>query len=59
MKTGAGGSVECYKARLVAQGFSQKYGTDYNEIFSPMIRLESFRTMVALAVQYGLKLHQS
>ena len=58
LKSGQDGSVERYKARLVAQGFSQKYGTDYDETFCPVIRLESLCTMIALAVQHGLKLHQ-
>ena len=52
------GSIERYKARLVAQGFSQKQGLDYDETFSPVIRFESFRSLVAVAVQRGLKLHQ-
>ena len=56
-KTGADGSIERYKARLVAQGFSQKQGLDY-ETFSPFIRFESLRSLIALAVQKGLKLHQ-
>ena len=50
--------IERYKARLVAQGFSQKYGTDYNETFCPVVRLESVQTLIALAGQYGLNLHQ-
>ena len=58
IKTGADGSIERYKARLVAQGYSQKYGTDYDQTFCPVVRLESFRTLVALSVQYGLKIHQ-
>ena len=58
LKSGPDGSIERYKARLVAQGFSQKYGTDYDETFCPVVRLESLRTMIALAVQHGLKLHQ-
>ena len=58
VKTGADGSVERYKARLVAQGFTQKYGTDYDETFCPVVRLESLRVLMALSVQYGLKLHQ-
>ena len=57
-KIGADGSVERYKARLVAQGFSQRQGLDYDETFSPVIRFESFRTLIAIAVQNGLKLHQ-
>ena len=57
-KTKADGSIERYKARLVAQGFSQKQGLDYDETFSPVIRFESFRSLVAVAVQKGLKLHQ-
>ena len=58
LKTDADGAIECHKARLVAQGFSQKHGLDYDETFSPIIRFESLRTVVALAVQNGLKLHQ-
>ena len=57
-KIGADGMVERYKARLVAQGFSQKSGLDYDQTLSPVVRFESLRTMIALAVQNGLKLHQ-
>ena len=58
VKTDEGGKVERYKARLVAQGFTQKYGTDYDETFCPVVRLESIHTLIALSVQYGLELHQ-
>ena len=58
LKTNADGSIERYKARLVAQGFSQKFGTDYDETFCPVVRMESLRTLIALAVQNGLILHQ-
>ena len=58
VKTGADGSTERYKARLVAQGFTQQYGTDYDETFCPVVRQESLRVLIALSVQYGLKLHQ-
>jgi len=58
LKVGADGSVERHKARLVAQGFSQMFGADYDETFCPVVRLESLRTVIALAVQNGLKLHQ-
>ena len=57
-KIGPDGSVERYKARLVAQGFSQKYGLDYDETFSAVVRFESLRTLISLAVQNGMKLHQ-
>ena len=57
-KVGADGKVEHFKARLVAQGFTQKYGDDYDETFCPVVRLESLRTMLALAVQHDLELHQ-
>ena len=57
-KTNADGKIERYKARLVAQGFSQKFGSDYDETFCPVVRLESVRAVIALSVQYGLELHQ-
>lgn len=58
LKTNAEGSVERYKARLVAQGFYQKFGVDYDETFCPVVSFESVRAVIALAVQNGLKLHQ-
>ena len=47
-----------YKARLDAQGFSQKFGLDYDETFCPVVHFKSIRTAIGLAVQNGLKMHQ-
>ncbi len=45
-KTNADGHVERYKVILVAQGFSQKFGTDYDKTFSPVVRLESVCALI-------------
>ena len=58
VKVDGDGHVERYKARLVAQGYTQQKGADYDETFSPVVRMESVRTVVGLAVRHGLKLHQ-
>lgn len=58
LRVGADGLVEQHKAQLVAQGFSQKFGLDYDETFCLVVRFESFQTVVALAVHKSLKLHQ-
>ena len=50
-KVGADGTTERYKARLVAQGYAQRQGLDYDETFSPVVRPESVRTMVALSAR--------
>ena len=57
-KHDADGNVERFKARLVAQGYNQKFGVDYDETFSPVVRFESVRAMIALAAEHNLKLHQ-
>lgn len=46
------------KARLVAQGFSQRFGVDYEKTFAPVARLETVRLMMAIAVEMDLEIHQ-
>ena len=51
------GTVAHYKARLVARGFSQVEGLDYSETFSPVLRMASFRLLMALATILDLEVH--
>ena len=48
-KFNANGEVIRYKARLVARGFSQKYGTDYDEVFAPVVRQSSLKALLTIA----------
>lgn len=57
-KTTADGQVLRYKARLVAKGCSQKYGLDYFETFSPVVRYTSIRYLMALAARFNLDIDQ-
>jgi len=52
-KGNAQGEVEQYKARLVARGFSQILGQDYDEIFAPVVRYDSLRLLLALSACKG------
>jgi hypothetical protein len=58
IKHAADGSIEKYKARFVACGFSQKEGIDYEKTFAPVARYTSIRTIIALAAKMKWKLHQ-
>ena len=49
VKHRANESVDKYKARFVAKGFSQKEGIDYEETFAPVARYSSIRTIISLA----------
>ena len=51
-------TVECFKACLVAKGYAQKYGIDYDDTFSPVVRFSSIRLLLAFAVQNDLLIHQ-
>ena len=57
-KMNAKGDIEKYKARLVAQGFSQQPGIDYNETFSPIERIDTVRMVLAIAAQNRWIMHQ-
>ncbi len=52
------GSVARFKARLVAQGFSQVPGIDFCETFAPTVRRESLRIYLALCLALNLFIHQ-
>ena len=47
-----------YRAHLVAKGFTQIYGLDFDETFSPVARFESLRLLLALAVLEDWEIHQ-
>ena len=58
IKHAADGSIEKYKARFVARGFSQKEGIDYEETFAPVARYTSIISVLALAAVMKWKIHQ-
>ena len=58
IKRRADGTVDRYKARLVAKGFKQMYGIDYEDTFSPVVKIATIRTVLAISVSRGWKVRQ-
>jgi hypothetical protein len=57
IKHAVDGSVDKYKARFVARGFSQKEGEDYDKTFAPVARYTSIRAIMSLVASMGWSLH--
>jgi len=58
VKHKANGSINKYKARLVANEYTQTYGIDYEETFSPIGKTNTVQVLLAIAAHFGWELHQ-
>lgn len=58
LKRNSSGKVVRYKSRLVAKGFSQVKGVDYDEVFAPVVRYETLRFLLAHVARHDLELQQ-
>jgi hypothetical protein len=58
LKHAAEGSIEKYKARFVARGFSQVEGVDYDETFALVARYTLIRAVISIAAKMGWKIHE-
>ena len=58
LKKDSDGKLLKYKARLVVKGFGQKKGIDFDEIFSPVVKMSSIRVVLSLTASLDLELEQ-
>jgi len=52
------GSISKYKVRLVAKGYAQTHGINYEETFAPVAKMATMRAMIAVVASKGWVLHQ-
>ena len=58
MKTDMDGNVHTFKVRLVAKGFKQTHGIDYDETFLPVTILKSILILLAIVAYYDYEIWQ-
>lgn len=52
------GEAKKHKARLVAKGYSQEHGIDYTEVYAPVARMDTIRTIMSIAAQRNWDIYQ-
>jgi hypothetical protein len=58
IKRNAAGEIERFRARLVAQGFSQRPGVDYDEVYAPTHRMTTLRALLAVGAAHDFEIEQ-
>ena len=58
IKRRSDGAIDRYKARLAAKAFKQRYGLDYEDTFSPVVKAATIRLVLSIAVSRGWCLRQ-
>ena len=58
IKRNVDGSISRYKAHLMAKGFTQTPGTDFSETFAPVIRPQTVKIILTLALNNNWSMHQ-
>ncbi|GKD61280.1 ribonuclease H-like domain-containing protein, partial [Tanacetum coccineum] len=58
IKYKSNGEIERYKARYVVKGYNQKEGIDFDETFSPVVKIVNVRCLINMAVQNNWSLFQ-
>ena len=58
VKSKADGTIDRYKARLVARGFSQQPGVDFDETYSPVVHKTSLRALLSYGLSRNMVIHQ-
>lgn len=57
IKRNADGSINKYNSRLVAKGYVQEHGIDFDEVFAPVARIETIRLLVGFAAAKKWEIH--
>ena len=56
-KSAVDGQISRYKSRLVAKGFQQVHGIDYDEAFTPLMKMDSIHLALFIATTKGWEFH--